>query len=117
MGTNEKSMRLTILQSGDLVFANIALVQYIGNDAPPPDAVSEVRTGDVILVFLTNDIYRIYDAVEAGGYTVVSKPMVLFPKEDSPTQSVEMIFFDADGNAVDLIQRDVPLEQIREPGP
>ncbi len=113
MGTEGKSLRVAILQSGDLVFANLGLFEYVGNGEPPPEAVSEVRTGDVALVFLTNDIYRIFDAVAAAGYTIVSQPTVLFPQEDSPTQSLEMIFFDGDGIAINLIERDVPNEDIR----
>lgn len=113
MGTQGKSLRIAILQSGDLVFANVGLFEYVGNGEPPPKIVSEVRTGDVALVFLTSDIYRIYDAVASAGYTILSQPTVLFPQEGSPTQSIEMIFFDGDGIALNLIQRGVPNDDIR----
>ena len=59
-------------------------------------------------IFITNDIQGIYERVESAGYTIVSPPMVLFPEESAETQSLEMLFFDRDGIAVNLIQRNVP---------
>ncbi len=115
MGTEGKTLKVAILQSGDLVFANVGLFEYVGNDASAPHIVSQVRTGDVALVFLTSDVYGIYDAVTEAGYTVVSQPTVLFPQKGGLSQSLEVIFFDGDGVAVNLIQRDVPTEEIRGP--
>lgn len=114
VGTQGKSMRNVILQSGDIVHANVGLFQYVGDETKRPDIVPEVRTGDVVIVFYTNDIFGIYDAVKAAGYRVISRPVPLYKREGSPTQNVEMIFYDADGVAINLIQRGVPIEEIYE---
>ena len=112
VGTEGKSMRNVILQSGDIVHANVGLFEYTDDEAEEPDIIPEVRTGDVAIVFYTNDIFAIYEAVKAAGYTVISRPVALYRREGSPTQNVEMIFFDPDVIAINLIQRDVPIEQI-----
>lgn len=109
LGTTGKPVKLAILQSGDLVYANIGLFQFVEDDVPPrPDPRTYAKTGDAAVVFLTNDIFGIYEKVKAAGYPIVSPPMVLFPQEGSDTQSYEMLFFDHDGIGVNLIQRDVP---------
>ena len=110
VGTTGKSMRNVILQSGDIVHANVGLFEYVGDETAAPDIVPEVRTGDVAIVFYTNNIFEIHDAVKAAGYIVISQPVALYRREGSPTQNVEMIFFDADGVAINLIQRGVPVE-------
>ena len=114
VGTTGKSMPNVILQSGDIVHANVGLFEYVGDDTEAPDIVPEVRTGDVAIVFYTNNIFEIHDAVKAAGYVVISRPVALYRREGSPTQNVEMIFFDADGVAINLIQRGVPVEEINE---
>lgn len=114
VGTNGKSMRNVILQSGDIVHANVGLFEYMNEDSALPDIVPEVRTGDVAIVFYTDDIFAIHDAVKAAGYTVISRPIALYKREGSPTLTAEMIFFDADGIAINLIQRDVPIEKLGE---
>lgn len=110
LGIGGKTVRVAILQSGDLVFANVGLFQFVGDDMPPPpDPRTFVKTGDAALVFLTNDIFGINDKVKTAGYAIVSEPIVLFPQDGSDTQSYESLFFDRDGILVNLIQRDVPV--------
>lgn len=109
LGTEGKPVKVAILQSGDLVYANVGLFQFVEDDSPPrPDPRTFVKTGDAAVVFLTSDIFGIYEKVKAAGYTIVSAPLILFPKENSETQDYEMLFFDHDGIGVNLIQRDVP---------
>lgn len=109
LGTEGKPVKVAILQSGDLVYANVGLFQFVEDDAPPrPDLGTFIKTGDAAVVFLTSDIFGIYEKVKAAGYTIVSAPLILFPKENSETQDYEMLFFDHDGIGVNLIQRDVP---------
>jgi len=114
VGNQGRSLRNVILQSGQVVVGNIGLFQYLEDKTPAPSILPELRTGDVAVIFYTNDIFGIYDAVEEAGYTVISRPVVLYPREGQATQNVEMIFFDADGIAINLIQRDVPIEQLNE---
>lgn len=112
LGTKGKPVRVSILQSGDLVYANVGLFQFVENDSPPrPKPRTYAKTGDAAVVFLTSDIFGIYEKVKAAGYPIVSPPMILFPQEGSDTQSYEMLFFDHDGIGVNLIQRDVPTPQ------
>jgi catechol 2,3-dioxygenase-like lactoylglutathione lyase family enzyme len=112
LGTKGKPVRVSILQSGDLVYANIGLFQFVEDDPPTrPEPRTYARTGDAAVVFLTGDIFGIYEKVKAAGYPIVSPPMILFPQEDSDTQSYEMLFFDHDGIGVNLIQRNVPTPQ------
>ncbi|NKB43162.1 MAG: hypothetical protein GKS03_02670 [Alphaproteobacteria bacterium] len=112
LGTKGKPVRVSILQSGDLVYANVGLFQFVENDSPPrPEPRTYAQTGDAAVVFLTSDIFGIYEKVKAAGYPIVSPPMILFPDEGSKTQSYEMLFFDHDGIGVNLIQRNVPTPQ------
>ncbi|MEQ8507944.1 MAG: VOC family protein [Rhodospirillaceae bacterium] len=109
LGTKGKPVKLAILQSGDSVFANVGLFQFIDETPmPKPEPRTYAQTGDAAVVFLTNDIFGIYEKVKAAGYAIVSAPLILFPQEGSATQSYEMLFFDDDGIGVNLIQRDVP---------
>jgi len=107
LGIGGKTVRVAILQSGDTVFANVGIFELLGDDPPPPEPRTYVKTGDRALVFLTNDIFGINEKVKAAGYSIVSEPIVLFPQEGSETQSYESLFFDRDGILVNLIQRDV----------
>ena len=113
LGVENKTVRVMILQSGEYVFANVGLFQFVGEKQPPrPVSRTSVETGDAALVFLTSDIFGINEKVKAAGYAIVSEPIVLFPKEGSDTQSYEMLFFDHDGILVNLIQRNVPSSQV-----
>lgn len=107
LGSEGKSVRVVILQSGDATTGNVGLFTY-DDDQPLPPSRADIRTGDVAFIFITNDIQGIYERVESAGYTIVSPPMVLFPDVSAETQSLEMLFFDRDGIAVNLIQRNVP---------
>lgn len=110
LGTEGKPVKVSILQSGDLVFANVGLFQFVEDNPPPrPDPRTFVKTGDAAVVFLTSDIFGIYEKVKAAGYTIVSAPLILFPKENSDAQDYEMLFFDHDGIGVNLIQRNVSV--------
>ena len=104
LGTRGKTVELAILQSGDTLSGNVGLFSYADGTQPPP-APNEVRTGDVAFVFITNDIHGIHARVKAAGFTIVSPPMVLFPSDDPGNDSLEMLFFDRDGVAINLIQR------------
>lgn len=109
LGTTGKPVKVAILQAGDLVYANVGLFQFVEDDVlPRPEQRTYVKTGDAAVVFLTSDIFGVYEKVKAAGYPIVSPPMVLFPQEGSNTQSYEMFFFDHDGIGVNLIQRDTP---------
>jgi len=115
LGIGGKTVRVAILQSGDTVFANVGLFQFVGESQPlPPDPRTFVQTGDAALVFLTNDIFGINDQVKAAGYSIVSEPIVLFPRPGSETESYESLFFDRDGILVNLIQRNVPVDSAPE---
>ncbi len=113
LGTSGKPVKVMIMQSGDYVFANVGLFQFVEEDVPPPPPPrTYAQTGDAALVFLTSDIFGINEKVKAAGYAIVSEPMVLFPQEGSDTQSYEMLFFDRDGIGVNLIQRNVPSASV-----
>lgn len=106
LGTSGLSIRARILQSGDVVFGNVGLFQ-LGDDrstVPAPGQGAAARTGDVALVFLTDDIDGIAARLAEAGYTVISPPMVLFEREGMEVQAREMLFRDRDGVLVNLIQ-------------
>jgi catechol 2,3-dioxygenase-like lactoylglutathione lyase family enzyme len=105
LGTGGKSVRVAILQSGDTLLGNVGLFSFVGDTSPPPKRRSEVRTGDTAFIFITTDIQGIYEQVRDAGYAIVSPPMVLFPDPDAAEQDLEMLFFDADGVGINLIQR------------
>ena len=113
LGTEGRSVRVVILQSGDTLSGNVGLFTY-DDVRPLPERRNHVRTGDVAFIFITNDIQGIYEKVQAAGYAVVSPPMILFPREGEATQDLEMLFFDRDGIGVNLIQRGVPTEQVQD---
>jgi catechol 2,3-dioxygenase-like lactoylglutathione lyase family enzyme len=108
LGLKDAPVEVALLQSGDLVFANVGLFQLVEDPPKPwPEPRTHVETGDAALVFLTRDIFAVNAAVKAAGYPIVSEPMVLFPDAQAETQSYEMLFFDRDGIIVNLIQRNV----------
>jgi catechol 2,3-dioxygenase-like lactoylglutathione lyase family enzyme len=107
LGTEGLTIKAKVLQSGDAVYGNLGVFQLVGGDraqSPAPFQGAAVRTGDVAVVFMTNDIEGIADKVTAAGYTVISPPMVLFPSDDMAVQPLEMLFRDRDGILVNLIQ-------------
>jgi catechol 2,3-dioxygenase-like lactoylglutathione lyase family enzyme len=105
LGTRGKTVRVAILQSGDTLVGNVGLFSFVGDTSPPPEPRSEVRTGDTAFIFITTDIRGIYQQVRDAGYAIVSPPMVLFPDPEAEEQDQEMLFFDADGVGINLIQR------------
>lgn len=112
LGIDGKTTRVVHLQSGDFVIANVAFFQFVGDDQPPaPEPRTFVKTGDAALVFVTNNIFEIYEKVEAAGYAIVSEPIVLFPQAGSDTQAYETLFFDRDGILVNLTQFNVPSSE------
>ena len=113
LGIEGKTTRVVHLQSGDFVIANVAFFQFLDDDQPPaPEPRTFVKTGDAALVFVTNNIFEIYEQVEAAGYAVVSEPIVLFPQEGADTQAYETLFFDRDGILVNLTQFNVPISEV-----
>ncbi len=106
LGTRGLTIKAKILQSGDVVYGNLGLFQ-LGDERsriPAPVQEAAARTGDVAVVFMTNDIDGIAQKVTAAGFTVISPPMVLFPRDDLEVQAREMLFRDRDGILVNLIQ-------------
>jgi catechol 2,3-dioxygenase-like lactoylglutathione lyase family enzyme len=107
LGTQGLETRVKILQSGDTVYGNLGVFELAGDDradVPRPSRETGARTGDVAVVFLTNDIEGIAAKVTAAGYTIIAPPMVLFPDETLRVQPREMLFRDRDGVLVNLIQ-------------
>ena len=105
LGTRGRAVRVAILQSGDTLVGNVGLFSFVGDDSPPPERRTEVRTGDTAFIFITTDIHGIYERVRDAGYAIVSPPMVLFPDPQAEQEDLEMLFFDADGVGINLIQR------------
>jgi catechol 2,3-dioxygenase-like lactoylglutathione lyase family enzyme len=113
LGIDGKTVRVVHLQSGDFVFANVALFQFVGDTQPPaPEPRTHIETGDAALVFVTSDIFSIYEKAKAAGYSIVSEPIVLFPQDGEDTQAYETLFFDSDGIIVNLTQFDVPSSEV-----
>jgi catechol 2,3-dioxygenase-like lactoylglutathione lyase family enzyme len=107
MGTQNLRARVSILQSGDTVYGNIGIFELVGEDrtgVPDPSREPAARTGDVAVVFFTNDMVGIAAKVTAAGYAIVAPPMVLFPDPKLAMQPREMLFRDRDGILVNLIQ-------------
>jgi len=102
----DKKIKVMIMQTQDgEQIGNVGLFQYVDeNDGPPVYKAPRMQTGDVALIFLTEDIFGIYNEVKDAGYTIVSPPSNQNPNA-GPDDGYEMIFFDRDGIAVNLIQR------------
>ncbi len=110
MGTEGRELRATVLRSGDAAFGNIGLYQLYKEDgmAPQPSQRNDTRTGDVAVVFHTTEIDRLTAEIVAAGYAMISPPVVLMPRENMLVQSREMMFRDADGVLVNLVQSGIP---------
>jgi len=111
LGTKGKKIRAVVLRSGETVNGGVGLFQYI-EDSTNPEIQSRtyVEQGDAVLVFITSDIFGVYNKVKDAGYSLASQPTVLFPKPDQKPQDYEMLFFDHDGIGVNLIQRSLEIE-------
>ena len=108
LGTQNEKVRAVVLKSGDLYNGGLGLFQFldkISNKEIRVDAFA--KPGDSVLVFITNDIFEVYNKVKQDKYLIASSPMVLFPKKDDEKQDYEMLFYDRDGIGVNLIQRSV----------
>ena len=111
MGTKGYALRAVILQSGESLVGNIGIYEIIGDDRrtlPPPSDRLDTVTGDVAVVFATNDIDGITKQLRAAGYPIISPPMVLYPRENAEVQDREMLFRDRDGVLVNLVEFGVP---------
>jgi catechol 2,3-dioxygenase-like lactoylglutathione lyase family enzyme len=110
MGTEGRELRATVLRSGDVAFGNIGLYQLYQEDGTPPrpSQRNDTRTGDVAVVFHTTEIDRLTEEIVAAGYAMISPPVVLMPRENMEVQGREMMFRDADGVLVNLVQSGIP---------
>jgi len=112
MGTEGAELRATVLMAGSSVGGNIGIYQLhnVADDAPPPRQTPDTRIGDFAIVWPTNDIHRLTAEIEAAGYPIVSPPVALIEREEYDVQPVEMMFRDADGVLVNLVQAGVLKE-------
>jgi hypothetical protein len=71
---------------------------------PPPSRHARVRPGDVAIVLATKDIQKLYAAVKAEGYVIISPPVALVHDPALKQPQLEMLFRDPDGILVNLVQ-------------
>lgn len=111
LGTKNKRVRAVVLKSGNLFNGGVGLFQFLNSAQKIKKRTdSFAKPGDSALVFITNDIFGIYEKVKNNNYLIASSPMILFPKGNSVAQDYEMLFFDNDGIGINLIQRSLILE-------
>ncbi len=111
MGTEGKELRATVLMAGESVVGNIGIYQLYkekGVRVPAPARNADTRTGDVAVVFPTNDIRGMTKKIQDAGYVIISPPVTLLQNPNMKQQGLEMMFRDADGVLVNLIQPGVP---------
>lgn len=111
MGTKTYGLKAVILQAADTIVGNIGIYELVGDDRSKlaaPSTRTDTSTGDVAVVFITNNIDGLTEKVRAAGYPIISPPMVLFPREGAEKQTREMMFRDHDGVLVNLIELGVP---------
>ena len=113
MGTDGKELRATVLMAGESVVGNIGIYQLYKEKGtpPPPPRGSDTRIGDVAVVFPTNDIWGLTQKIKDAGYQIISPPVALIERPDMEVQGVEMMFRDADGLLVNLVQAGVPKKK------
>ena len=109
MGTDGLELRATVLMAGSSVQGNVGIYQLYNDETSPapPQQTPDTRTGDFAIVFPTNDIWRLTEEIEAAGYPIVSPPVSLIHRDEYEVQPVEMMFRDADGVLVNLVQAGV----------
>ena len=109
MGTDGLELRATVLMAGESVSGNLGIYQLHNDETTPspPQQTPDTRTGDFAIVFPTNDIWRLTDEITAAGYPIVSPPVFLIIRDEYEVQPVEMMFRDADGVLVNLVQAGV----------
>ncbi len=110
LGTKGKKVRAVVLKSGDLYNGGVGLFQFL-DKMPRKEMRVEAfaKPGDAVLVFITTDIFGIYNQVKKHKYLIASSPMILFPKKGNAKEDYEMLFYDRDGIGVNLIQRSVDI--------
>jgi catechol 2,3-dioxygenase-like lactoylglutathione lyase family enzyme len=113
MGTEGKELRATVLMAGDSIVGNIGIYQLYNEKGQPPPAAkgSDTRIGDVAVIFPTNDIWGLTKKIQAAGYEMISPPVTLLEQPGMKQQALEMMFRDADGVLVNLVQAGVPKDQ------
>ena len=106
-GTKGVSLKAAILQSGDTISGNLGIYEIVNGPpaAPVTDTRTHVLTGDYAVVFYTEKLDELSDKITRAGYRIVSPPIVLFHDPKKTRQSREMLFFDADGMLVNLIEQ------------
>jgi len=107
MGTKIYALKAVILQAADTIVGNIGIYELIGDERSrlaAPSTRTDTSTGDVAVVFITNNIDGLTEKVRAAGYPIISPPIVLFPREGAKVQTREMMFRDHDGVLVNLIE-------------
>ena len=110
LGTTGEAIKVSILNAtGSDWTGDVGLLQYVGEQNQEPVVKApRIATGDVALVFITEDILGVAEDVRAAGYTIIAGPSN--PRgETGPDASYEFLFFDRDGIIVNLIQRDVSV--------
>lgn len=109
-GTDGVELRATVLMAGESVVGNIGIYQLYKEEGapPPPSQRTDTRIGDVAVIFPTNDIWGLTKKIQAAGYTIISPPVALIERPDMKQQPLEMMFRDADGVLVNLVQAGIP---------
>ena len=111
MGTDGKELRATVLMAGESVVGNIGIYQLYkerGRRPRAPARTANTLIGDVAVVFPTNDIWGLTKKIQAAGYVIVSPPVTLLERPNMKQQALEMMFRDADGVLVNLVQSGIP---------
>lgn len=113
MGTKGKDLRATVLMAGESTIGNIGLYQLYNETGtpPPPARTADTRIGDVAVIFPTNDIWGLTNKIKAAGYVIISPPVTLLERPNMKEQALEMMFRDADGVLVNLVQSGIPNEK------
>lgn len=110
MGTTGKDLRATVLMAGESTVGNIGIYQLYNEKGtpPPPIKTPDTRIGDVAVIFPTNDIWGLTKKIKDAGYVIVSPPVALIERPGMKQQPLEMMFRDADGVLVNLVQAGIP---------
>ncbi len=109
MGTDGKELRAVVLMAGESTLGNLGIYQLYKEKGtpPPPPRGTDTRIGDVAVVFPTNDIWALTKKIQDAGYEMISPPVSLIERPEYEVQPVEMMFRDADGVLVNLVQAGV----------
>lgn len=110
LGTNEKKMRIVILNVAESEIGNIALLVFDDADSEEKHQTKKLplHPGQAVLVMETLNIDAVEVKARQAGYRIISKPMVIFNRPNMATQSREMIFIGPEGVAINLIERGIP---------